>query len=194
MRLFLAIYPPKSYLDFVRDTLRKLDKEKRNILPVVLDQIHFTVRFMGANVSVSTKQKLAKELLRHAGSYSKPAIELEDLQIGFPGQHHPRVIMYTVKQNDDLSDLVNEAHRAVRTVDAKDTILWKDRDSRELHISVARLKPAAVTGSSIRRVKDLIKEIEMVPPEPYYPEEMYLVQSTVTPRGPVYKKLERIKL
>lgn len=194
MRLFVAIYPPKSYLDYIRDLLRKLDKEKRNIRPSEMDQIHFTVRFIGSHVSVSTKQKLAKELLRHAGNFPKPEIAVDGFSLGFPRQHHPSVMFLTIKENDDLNDLINDVHHAVRTVGSKDTILWKEKDTRDYHLSVARLKPAAVTNSSIRRVQDLIAQADIEYPEPFIASEMYLVQSTVTPQGPIYKKLERITL
>src|SRR5687768_9956438 len=134
MRLFLAIFPPKQYLDYVRDTLRELDKEKRNIHPVQLDHIHFTVRFIGANASISTKQQIAKQLIKQAGNYAKPTIELGQLNLGFPRQHHPRVMFYDIAVNEEVDALIDQIHKNVRLVGAKDTILWKQKDIRDYHI------------------------------------------------------------
>jgi|GEM_PF-5350358 len=195
MRLFVAIYPPKEVLDHVRDTLRQLDKEKRNIIPVPLDQIHFTLRFVGLNTSISSKQKLAKELLKFSGNYPKPMLNLGKFSLGFPGQHHPRAMFFDLEDIDPLEDLVNVVHKRIREVGAKDTILWKDRDDRDFHITIARLKQSSVTNSGIHRVKELIETVKMPAPPSFVPTEMYLVQSDV-PRvgGPVYKRLERIVL
>lgn len=195
MRLFVAIYPPKEVLDYVRDTLRQLDKEKRNIIPVPLDQIHFTLRFIGPSVSISTKQKLAKELLKFSGNYPKPQLNIGDFSLGFPGQHHPRAMFFDLIDIDPLEDLVDVVHRRIREVGAKDTILWKDRDDRDFHITVARLKQSAVTNSGIHRVKDIIADMKMAEPPTFTPTEMYLVQSDIPRVGaPVYKRLERITL
>lgn len=194
MRLFLAIYPPKSYLDHVRDTLRLLDKEKRNIIPTKIENVHFTVRFIGSKVSVSTKQQIAKAFLKFSGNFVKPEFQLEEFRLGFPGQHHPRVMFYDVAANEQIDELVEQSHKLIRQVGAKDTILWKSKDEIDYHLSVGRLKPAAVTNSTIRRVKDLVEAVDIAPPEPFTADEMYLVQSDVTIRGPIYKKLERIRL
>lgn len=195
MRLFLAIFPPKEVLDYVRDTMRALDKEKRNIIPVPLEQVHFTLRYIGANVSISSKQKIAKELLKISGNYPKPQIEVGALNLGFPGQHHPRVLFYDLENIDPVEDLLNVVHKKIREVGAKDTILWKDRDTRDFHITIGRLKDAAVTSSTIRRVKDLVGDAKLPEPPSFTPTEMYLVQSTLQRVGaPVYKRLEKITL
>jgi 2'-5' RNA ligase len=195
MRLFLAIFPPKNYLDYIRDTLRAMDKEKRNVIPVQLDNIHFTVRFIGSKVSVSTKQQLAKQFLKYSGNFSKPTIELGNLNLGFPRQKHPRAIFYDVTVNDELEQLIDQVHKNIRLVGAKDTILWKQKDLNDYHLTVARLKQAAVNNSTIRRTRELIDTIKLPTPEPFTADEMYLVQSNVPRTGaPVYKKLDRIKL
>lgn len=195
MRLFVAIYPPKEVLDYVRDTLRQLDKEKRNIIPVPLDQIHFTLRYIGPSVSISSKQKIAKELLKFSGNYPKPQLNIGDFRLGFPGQHHPRAMFFDLIDIDPLEDLVNMVHKRIREVGAKDTILWKDRDDRDFHITIARLKESAVTNSTIRRTKDVISEVKFDEAPSFVPTEMYLVQSDVPRVGtPVYKRLERIVL
>lgn len=193
MRLFIGIFPPKEYLDFFRDLLRKFDKEKRNLRPINLEQIHLTVRFIGPNVHDHSKQQIANELLKSAGQFPQPLIELDKIQFGFPGQYDPRVLMASVGENRELNDLTNSIHRIVRKVNRDDTILWKSHLDKNYHMSIARLKQAA-TRSTGRKVKTILNELDLELPQPFTATEMHLVQSEVTPQGPVYKKLERIEL
>ncbi|MCA9379516.1 RNA 2',3'-cyclic phosphodiesterase [Candidatus Dojkabacteria bacterium] len=195
MRLFLAIFPPKEYLDYFRDVVRKFDKEKRNLKPVNLEQIHLTLRFIGANVSLGSKNRLAKSFLTFSGNFAKPEIKLGELAFGFPRQHDPRVLLADVHENDELNLLSNQIHKLIRDQHLHDTIRWKSKQDTDFHMSLARLKPAA-TRSTGRNVKAILENVRLPMPESFVAEEMYLMQSTV-PRGggsPVYKKLEKIKL
>jgi 2'-5' RNA ligase len=194
MRLFVAIYPPKEYLDLVRDIMRKFDKEKRNLRPVPLDQVHLTVRFIGSKVTVSSKQKIAKQLAKFSGSYPHPIIAINKLHLGFPRQNYPSILYLSLQPNQELNEFVDAVHKNVREVGLRDTILWKKNDTRNYHLTVGRLKPAAVHKSFIRKMQEAVKKIELPTPETFSPTEMYLVESTVTPTGPVYKKLDRIAI
>ncbi len=194
MRLFLAIYPPQEVLSYVREVVRGLDKEKRNLKPIPIGQVHLTAKFFGAKVSVSSKQKIAREFLRHAGSFPKPKIEISHVQLGFHKQQKPRVVLLNVENDPDLDDFVNYAHQLTRSLKLRDTIKWKQKDFNDHHISVARLKDAAVNNSTIRRVKNLVNELDIPLPEPFVVEDAYLVRSNLTNKGPVYEKLEKIPL
>lgn len=195
MRLFLGIFPPKEYLDYFRDVVRKFDKEKRNLKPINLEQIHLTLRFIGANVSLGSKNRLAKSFLSSAGSFAKPEIKLGKLAFGFPRQHDPRVLLVAVQENDELNLLINQVHKTVRDQRLQDTIQWKAKQDTDFHMSLARLKPAA-TRSTGRNVKAILERVKLPQPESFVAEEMYLMQSTIlrSGGGPVYKKLEKIKL
>ena len=64
MRLFIALYPTKEYLDYFRDVMRAFAKEKRNLKPIDIEQVHLTLRFVGAKVSGASKNAIANEILR----------------------------------------------------------------------------------------------------------------------------------
>lgn len=193
MRLFIGIFPPKQYLDYFRDVMREFSKEKRNLKPINLEQIHLTMRFIGPNVSLGSKNKIAAELVKNAGQFPRPLIHMEKLRFGFPRQHDPRVLLAEIERTDDLDELTNKLHKIVRHVGQDDTILWKSHLDKEYHMSVARLKDAA-TRSTGRDVKEILNGIDLIMPDDFQAEEMYLVQSEMTPQGPIYKKLEQIKL
>lgn len=193
MRLFLAIYPPKEFLDYFRDTIRILDKQKRNLRFVKPEQIHITVKFIGSKVNQASKNVIAEELKRHAGSYPKPSITLESVSLGFPRQRNPRIVLANIEPNYELDQLVDVLHRQIRSLKRRDTIQWKQRKEAEHHLTLARLKPAA-TKSAEKSVQSLLNKVNTPLPEPFSPKEFHLVASTLTPRGPVYQRLERIVL
>lgn len=193
MRLFIGIYPSTEYLEYFRDVFRVFDKQKRNLKPINLEQIHLTLRFIGANVSLGSKNQIAKELVRQSGSYPRPNIHIDRLQFGFPRQHDPRVLLASIGVNHELEDLVDRLHKTVRAQKRSDTILWKSDLDNNFHMSLARLKPAA-TRSTGREVFEILHGINLPTPPDFQATEMYLVDSTLTRKGPVYKKLEQIKL
>jgi 2'-5' RNA ligase len=193
MRLFLGIYPSREHLAYYRDIKRQLDKEKRNLRFVDLERLHLTLKFIGSNVSQASKNDISRELQRHAGSYPKPQIAVESVSLGFASQLSPRIIMANIEQNYELDELTKVLHKYIRDLKRRDTIKWKQRDEASYHVSLARLKPAA-TKSTGRDVDKLVEQIDLPLPEPFVAEEMYLVTSEITPKGPIYRKLETIRL
>lgn len=193
MRLFIGLFPTKEYLDYYRDVMREFGKEKRNLRPVNLEQIHLTVRFIGPDVSLGSKTKIANELVKMAGSFPKPLIHIDKIRFGFARQHDPRVLLAEIERNRDLDELTNRIHKVVRNANQKDTIVWKSQLDKEYHMSLARLKKSA-TRSTGRDVKEILSTLDLPKPPDFVATEMYLVQSTVTPQGPIYKKLEQIIL
>jgi 2'-5' RNA ligase len=194
MRIFLAIYPPEDWRRYIRDALRAMDKEKRNLRPVNIDQVHLTVKFFGRNLNHHARDVVADALLDAQGTFQKPKIEMLNLQLGLFKQHSPSILLLNIADDPDLLTLTNQIHHLTRDLKLRDVIRWKPKDSREHHMSIARLKPAAITNSTIRRVRDLVKAIDIPLPEPFIPDEMQLVQSVVTATGPQYQNLEKIRL
>ncbi len=193
MRLFIGIFPPKEYLDYFRDVMREFAKEKRNLKPINIEQVHLTLRFVGNKVSSGSKNVLAQALLQNAHQYPKPVIHMESLDFGFSYQDDPRILMATITANHELDTLVHTLHKQIRDIKREDTIQWKERNDDNYHMSVARLKEAA-TRSTGRDIKDILHSITLPLPVDFTPEEMYLVESQVERSGPTYRKLEKIEL
>jgi 2'-5' RNA ligase len=193
MRLFIALYPTKEYLDYFRDVMREFAKEKRNLKQLNLEQIHLTLRFVGGKVSPGSKQALAKSLLQHAHQYPKPLIHMESLDFGFKHQDNPRILLASIKANRELDQLIHMLHKQIRDLKRDDTIQWKERIDDNQHISIARLKDAA-TRSTGRDIKQILSNVHLPYPPDFVATEMYLVESKLTRTGPIYQKLERIEL
>lgn len=194
MRLFLAIYPPKEYTKYFGEVYKKLDKQKRNLQPTPYDQVHLTLRFIGANVSEPSKNKILELLMRFEGQYSKPTIGVESIQFGFERQRDPRHLIANIAEDQDLSDLNNEVFQLIKSLRLKDTIRWKDKHSNDFHITLARMKPTA-TKSSGKIIRKLVEDTKNVAiPASFTPEAYDLVESVVKQDGPVYRKIATIKI
>lgn len=193
MRLFVGIYPTPEYLAYFREVIREFDKEKRNLKPINLEQVHLTMRFIGGRVSDFSKNAILAALKENEGKFSKPLIHMKSLDFGFMSQQNPRVLMASIERTKDLDHLTNELHHVIRDQGFKDTIIWKQQQDSQYHMSVARLKPNAAPSVG-RRVREIAKEVRLSLPGDYQATEMYLVQSVLTQKGPVYKRLERIEL
>ena len=192
-RLFIGIFPPEKYINTFRQVIREYDKEKRNLKLIPMDQIHVTLKFIGAAVSENSKNRIVEELNKYQGKFPKPEIKINRVQFGFPHQNDPRVIMLRTEDNATLADLTETTHKFIRDLRLLDTIRWREKNSDEFHFSLARLKDSA-TRSTGKDVADITTKIKFEAPEPFVPDSMELVESQLTRQGIVYKRLARIKL
>jgi 2'-5' RNA ligase len=191
MRLFLAIYPPKEFRDYFRDVMREFSKEKRNLRIVPIDQVHLTLKFIGADVGENSRKKIVNELRRKQGSFSKSQISLTKLTLGFPRQNNPNIILHLVKNNSDLKELANQVNDSVKHAGNTDTITWKDRFTP--HFTLARMKKSA-SKSEGDRVEEVIRSISITKPESFFPKEFVLVQGILSNTGVSYRKLENFRI
>jgi 2'-5' RNA ligase len=173
--------------------MRAFAKEKRNLKPINLEQVHLTLRFVGGRVSPASKNRLADALIDNAHKYPQPVIHMENLQFGFPRQDNPRILMATITPNHELDTLVHTLHKQIRDLKRIDTIQWKERVNDTYHMSVARLKDAA-TRSTGRDVKEILAGVDLPFPPDFTAQEMYLMESKLERSGPIYRKLEKIEL
>ncbi len=194
MRLFLAIYPPKEYLDYLRDVIRKFNKEKRNLQLVPVDQMHITMRYIGSDVSDGSKELLIDNLKKHEGNYGKAKISINSVQLGFPYQKDPKIILADIKDSNSLIHITEFSHAIIKDLRLDDTINFKVRRANSYHISLARLKKSA-TRKQAKFIKRILEEVQGPNLDPVVVSEMYLVESVLQKdSSSVYKKLDRIKL
>jgi 2'-5' RNA ligase len=193
MRLFLAIFPPPEYIAYFRDVIRLLDKQKRNLKPIPVDQIHLTLKFIGAQVSYESKDLIYEELSRHSGNFPVPEIKIKRIQFGFRYQTDPRNLLADLMLNDNLVELSDIVHGNIRSLRLHDTIRWKEKHTNDFHITLARLKPSA-SRSIGKDVSKIVSTINLSPPEAFTPEHIDMVESVISPQGPEYRRIGRIKL
>jgi 2'-5' RNA ligase len=194
MRLFIGIYPDANLLRYCRDVYRHFDEEKRNLKEIPLEQIHLTVRFVGARVSDNSKNELLAALREVHDLLPRPTIKLKRLQFGFSRQHDPRVLFADVEPTPELIELQDKINFVIKKLDFQDTVTFKSHKEKTFHISIARLKPAA-TRSTGRKVRELLSTLNLPFPEPFVADRIDAIQSIINDRQkPVYRNLESIKL
>ncbi len=192
-RLFVAIFPPESYMQFFKEVLRQFDKQKRNLRNIPVDQIHLTVKFIGSEVTDTSRDQILENLQRYQGDYPKPEISLGKVQFGFHYQADPRVIMVTVNPNKAFDNLTDVVHNNIKELGLRDTIRWKEKGNKNSHITLSRIRDKG-SRSMGRDVQEIAKKLDMFMPEPFVPEYIELMESKFTKQGIVYKKLGKIKL
>jgi 2'-5' RNA ligase len=193
VRLFVAIFPPKEYQDYFRDVLREFPKVKRNLKLMNIEQIHLTLKFIGPFVEERSKNLIIEGLKSLEGDLKNPEISLEKIRFGFPKESYPTILMAKVKASDSLKELTNDVHNCIKDLRLIDTLRWKNKHDDDFHFTLARLKKNA-TKSDGKKVEEIVSRIKIEPPESFFPSEMFVVESIITPKGPNYRKLERITL
>lgn len=193
MRLFVAIFPPKEYLDYMRDITRKFTKQKRNLKLVPTDQLHVTIRYIGSQVSEHSYELIRDELLRLQGSFGKVQLELDKLEFGFEFEHFPKIMHHGVVSHKSLIKVSDDVHSVVQALKLRDTLRRKNRYSDSFHITLARLKQNS-TRSTAKLIGSHVKNLQFTKPLPVEITQMQLVESIVGTGVPRYKKLDVIKL
>ena len=194
MRLFLAIFPPKEYIKYFAEVYRKFDKQKRNLKPTPYDQVHLTLKFIGANVSEPSRDKLIEIFERFNGQYTKPEIKIESIKFGFDRQRDPRYLIANIEENQSLIDLSNEIHGLIKSLKLKDTVRWKEKYTNDFHITLARMKNTATksSGKEIGKLSEFANEIPY--PLAFTPITFDVMESVMKIDGPSYRKIASIKI
>jgi 2'-5' RNA ligase len=194
MRIFFALFPPlDTYGRFFADVFKYLDKEKRNLDFMPLEQIHLNIKFLGANVSENSLAYILQTLREFEGQYTKPEVKIKKLQFGFKHQINPNYIVADIYESDSLVSLSEEIHKLIKYLDLKDTIRWKEKHANTFHISLARKKKPK-TPSLNKDLKLMMKDCDIHIPEAFVANRLDIVQSIVTNKRPVYKKVDYINL
>jgi len=193
-RLFIAIFPPDEYREYFRNVLRQLDKQKRNLKPASLDQLHITVKFIGPEVTAASKDALIQRLTSLQGQFPKPVIKIKPVQFGFPDQLDPVHILSEIEDSTEILYIANMIHTLLKEMGLQDTVRWKVKHADSFHITMARIKPHA-PKSLIRDVAEAIKQIDLPAPKEFVPEYLEVMESQTKLGGaPTYRKLAKIKL
>jgi 2'-5' RNA ligase len=194
MRLFIGAFPPEEVLAQIRDVVRQMDKIKRNFKFIDYEQLHVTLKFLGADVSEESFNEIYEKLNNNLvlRKQKKATIKLSKLMFGFPGQNTPSAMFFDIEPDAALDFLINNINKEVKNVGLDDTIRKKERRKLTHHITIARAKHST-SRSLTRSTREVISRIR-IPKIEYEVNEIHFVQSILTIKGPIYKKLSKIEL
>lgn len=191
-KVFVGVYPPQDIIDNFRDTNRKFVKEARNFNFIELDQIHFTLQFLGNGVSTNSLTLIANKLQDFASNTKASLITLDKLMFGFPSQRIAKLMFWNIVQTREFNHFTRELHKNIKGLDLPDVQKFKDHSKLIHHITVALLKNNT-SKSYTRTISEMITELNLEKIE--FPlKEFSLIRSELNRKGrTVYKSIATFK-
>ena len=173
MRVFLAVEISEG------EVLKKIQTFQKdvqiNAKPIKIDQIHFTLEFLGEINQVKYEQ--VKDVMEKI-SFSPFDISLKGVG-GFPNLKNPRVIWIGIDKNgsEKLTSIANE-------IKIKLTALGFERDKKfKPHLTIFRVK------KKINDISAIIKEYETIEFGTQTVSKIKVKRSVLSPKGPEYSDL-----
>jgi len=191
-RLFICLVPPKSVRDQARDIERMLTKFAYKLRFVNLEQIHLTLKFLGNNVSTKSAEMIINELISKSSSLNPIEIKTVFVEFGFPAQAKANTIHIHVEENDQLFELTNEIQKYVKALKLSDVIRHKESRKFLAHFTTARVRKD-ISRSQIRDIRDILEK-SPVEPITFTADEIYIIESKLTIKGPIYSIYSKIPL
>ena len=173
MRVFIAIeISNKKILEKIQTFQKNI---KINAKPTRVDQIHFTLQFLGEIDDAKCQQ--VKDVLREI-SFSKFEVSLKNVR-GFPNLRNPRVIWVGTEKDGakKLTNLANEIGMELATLGFE-----KDKKFKP-HLTVFRIK------KKIENVSSIMRDFEAIEFGTETISKIKLKKSVLSPKGPEYSDL-----
>ena len=184
MRLFVAVPVRDSIKQYARMIRNELGEARADVKWVEYENYHLTLKFLG-EVKESLLPVIIKNLALAADT--SPAFHLSAGGLGFfPNRMRPRVIWMGIKGEIEKAEFLGER------VDAYLSDLgFEEEKNHRFHLTLGRLR-------SDSRLPELLKSVaEMGGKEKlrsFKVENFYLMNSSLTPNGPVYSILHTFSL
>lgn len=184
MRLFIAIPVPESVKDYANGVRQRLQSTDADVKWVEKENMHLTVKFLG-EVKEDQLPSIDKELQK-VGECC-PAFMLSLYGIGFfPNKNRPRVIWMGVRGEIDKAEFLAE-----RTDAYLATLGFEEERSHRFHLTLGRIR-------SDRNLKMFMHQValekEQLKHHSFRVDKIYLMESTLTASGPIYKKINSYAL
>lgn len=180
-RVFIAINLPKeikSKLVDLQNQLTEFDLPVRWTNP---KNIHLTLIFLGEIIEKRIEKviEICEETVSQFKSFH---LKIKNLG-GFPDEKNPRIIWIGVEDSQDLISLQKELSNKFRD-------LGFEIEKREFspHLTLGRTK------ARVKNFESLIAKLGPVDLGGFEVKSIEIMESELTPEGPIYKILEKIPL
>ena len=163
MRLFIAIDISQEVRDYLINIQSKLDKSLRFV-----SSFHLTLKYLG-----DVHEDLIPKINSKLDEIKFDTFELELSEIGvFPNENFIKVIWIGVKEQPKIMEIQNQVEEKLKEFN------FKKEFNFHPHITLAR-------------VNKKIKFPDIKIQNKTFPvSKFYLYHSTLTPQGPIYKKVK----
>jgi 2'-5' RNA ligase len=178
MRIFVAL----ALDDAMKDALANIQRRLRPHIPdakwVEPENIHLTLKFLG-----EIEEKMLKDVVvcceNVADSHQPFLISLSEIG-GFPSLSYPRVIWIGIADGkEEVSLLAEELDRSLAKAGFP-----KEKRPFTPHLTLARIKRERKV--SVSKIEPVSERMEV--------RSIQIIQSTLTPKGPIYRVVKSISL
>lgn len=185
MRLFIAIWVKEELRQAVAGFLEAMSQQAEGIKWTPPEQLHFTLKFLGEQ-----RPELVEELcpvLAEAGR-QEPGFSLSLGKGGvFPGWQNPRILWLGPERGDkELRSLAQRISRGIADKRLLSAEQAKEKRSFSPHLTIGRVKGSAPAFNRLLLTGGVRGSMTV--------DSFSLVESLLTPRGSVYKEIQRFSL
>ena len=187
MRLFIAVNikaETKNKIAGIQSALKK-GPASADVKWIETENLHLTLKFLG-EVEGDKQENLVSEKLRQAIiGIKKFEIDFEKIGV-YPNETAPRVLWLGVgKGKEELASLANRIENSLSAIGFE-----KEKRPFSAHLTLGRFKSSQkgrekISGIIGKMPSEKISDIV---------EAVYLMKSTLTPRGPIYEVVEKLQL
>lgn len=183
IRTFLGIKIPKN----ITDKIEKIQKEIENLGVdakfVEKENLHFNLKFFGSRKTEET-EKIKKVVKNAVPKFKK--FELEISRIGvFPSKSAPRVLWLGVAEDKELEKLYDELENQFEKIG-----ITKENRPFKAHLTLCRMR----SDKNKENLIEKMSEYEHKSFGKFLVDELVLVQSKLSPKGPTYVDLGKFRL
>ena len=184
IRSFIAFKLPEKTIASIRDVQENLKSYGFNIRWVQPQNIHLTLKFLGATSSIHT-DKIKDAMVQSASDAGSIWLEAKGVGL-FPDIRRPRVLWVGIAgQTDPLYSLQKRLEEALSIIGfAKEKRLYRG------HLTVGRVKGKIVT-KKLQDAMDLFKDFRS---QPFTLSELSLFKSDLKSTGAEYTELMRVSM
>ncbi|HOP06600.1 MAG TPA: RNA 2',3'-cyclic phosphodiesterase [candidate division Zixibacteria bacterium] len=183
MRLFIAAPLPNEIENYLGEIISDLRPEGRDVKWVKASNIHVTLRFLG-----DTEERLVPSLktLIDKTAAGQNAVDTSVSGIGaFPNLRRPSVFWVGLGGGvESLADMADRIEQGVRE-------LGFEPESKRFkpHLTIGRVR----RDGDVRRLSQTVESYRLEPRR-FRLNRIVLFQSTLTPQGPIYRRLHETAL
>lgn len=180
MRIFIAVKIPGPLKKKIFHIQQELKSKIEKIKWVDAELLHFTLKFLG-EISEEGLKKVEKVSFQIASESTPFVLEIKGMGI-FPDYSSPRVIWIGVEEGGERIE------ELARRLDKKLSEEGFIKEKREWvpHLTIGRVKFLREK----EKFKELILSKEKVEIGKMKVESLNIIQSHLTPKGPIYKTLK----
>ncbi len=175
IRAFIALALSESQIRDLSDLADKLKQDAgfMNLKWSKPHNYHLTMRFLG-DIRESSVDELEQQLERHLAHKTSIRLDFTKLEL-FPSPSRPSVLAITAEVNPEITSCLKSVDRALHG-----TNLHIKRVTFRPHITIARI-PKAQSFTAHPEIVCIDRSLEF--------NLLELIQSRLTPDGPVYRSL-----